>query len=170
MPHVKTTPERFELSDLARYAETVGKGEFAHRPFTLEIDCPADLGTVYVLKDYLETILRQLLSNAGKFTLEGGVWLKIRRERSPQNGADMIVISVSDTGCGIPAEWATWIFEPFKIQKIYPNRAGIGLHMIRTLCQHMGGAVRFVSEVGKGTIFTVTVPAEVQDNDPGITS
>lgn len=170
MSHVNTIPEWFELSNLARYAETVGEWTFAHRPFSLEIDCPADLGAVHVLKGYLEIILREMLSNAGKFTLKGGVWLKIRRERPPQNGADMIVISVSDTGCGIPAEWGTWIFEPFKIRKIYPNRNGIGLHMIRTLCQQMGGAVRFVSEVGKGSTFTVTLPAEVQDTDPRKTS
>jgi signal transduction histidine kinase len=108
---------------------------------------------------WVKQILADLFSNANKFTERGVIQLRIRRTRS-HTEEEVITFAMTDTGCGIPTEWMDWIFKPFEISKIYKDRTGLGLFTILTLCEMMGGKIHVTSQVGKGSTFTATLPAE----------
>jgi len=97
-----------------------------------------------------------LMSNAFKFTRQGSVTLRARRE------GDRFVLTVSDTGVGIPPDKLEAIFESFRQADAGTTRefggTGLGLSICRSLAEAMGGAVRVASALGCGSTFTVTLP------------
>ena len=108
--------------------------------------------------DRLQQVLLNLLTNAIKFTAAGGTI-------SLGCAADdrFTRISVSDTGCGIPAEHLEHIFDPFV--QVERNRidsrqrgVGLGLAISRELIEAMGGELTVKSEVGVGSVFTISLP------------
>jgi len=107
----------------------------------------------------LEQILLNLLSNAVKFTASGGtVTLSCARQ-----GDNRVVVSVRDTGSGIPQEKQESIFEPFvqvgRSLTAPAEGTGLGLAISRDLARAMGGDLTVESTVGKGSEFRVTLPA-----------
>jgi signal transduction histidine kinase len=107
----------------------------------------------------LAQILVNLVGNAIKFTERGEVAVNAHR-----NGDGTVAISVSDTGCGIPAEHSERIFDEF-FQLKNPERdrdkgSGLGLAICRRLAEAMGGTINVDSEPGKGSTFTVLLPAQ----------
>jgi signal transduction histidine kinase/CHASE3 domain sensor protein len=113
----------------------------------------------------LEQILINLVSNAIKFTPEGGT---VRIEAS-NNGAQA-AIRVSDTGVGIPADRLQSIFEPFvQVDSEFTRTvsgAGLGLAISRDLARMMGGDLTVESELGKGSTFSVSLPASSDAAQP----
>ncbi len=111
----------------------------------------------------LEQILKNLLSNALKFTEKGEVALRVGR--GPKN---QITFKVSDTGIGIAAEKRRAIFDPFFQGDAGTSRkyggTGLGLSISRNLARLLGGEMRLVSEVGKGSTFTLLVPEKWVEN------
>lgn len=101
----------------------------------------------------VQQIILNLLSNAIKFTKPGGsITLECARE------PDMVVLRVHDTGCGIPADQLEAVFEPFvqlKTGGMVSSGTGLGLSISRRLAQTMGGSLSAVSEVDKGSTFTL---------------
>jgi signal transduction histidine kinase len=101
----------------------------------------------------VQQILLNLLSNAIKFTRPGGsITLECARE------PDMVVLRVRDTGCGIPADQLEAVFEPFvqlKVGGTVSSGTGLGLSISRRLAEAMGGSLTAVSELGKGSTFTL---------------
>ena len=120
-------------------------------------DIPARLrGDSY----WLQQILTNLISNAIKFTDEGRVSIRIYRA-----DGERWAMEVSDTGCGIPAEAQAYVFEPFRQVDGTASRqqhtgSGLGLSIVKELTTLMGGEIQLVSEVGKGSTFTVLLPLE----------
>ena len=108
----------------------------------------------------LRQILLNLLSNACKFTKEGEVAL---RARKVGNGRDWIELAVSDTGIGMTAEQQAKLFEEFSQADATTAQrfggTGLGLAITRKLARMMGGDVTVTSEPGKGSVFTVRLPA-----------
>jgi signal transduction histidine kinase len=119
-----------------------------------------DLGTLTVDPMRLRQVLLNLLSNACKFTKDGEVAL---RGRKVSNGGDWIELSVSDTGIGMTAEQQAKLFEEFtQADATTAQRfggTGLGLAITRKLARMMGGDVTVTSEPGKGSVFTVRLPA-----------
>ena len=108
--------------------------------------------------DKLQQILLNLLSNAIKFTEDGG------RVRIACAGDDGVVsITVADTGMGIPEDRLQHIFEPFvQVDRGLTSRhegTGLGLSISRDLARGMGGEIVVRSELGRGSVFTLTLPA-----------
>jgi signal transduction histidine kinase len=104
----------------------------------------------------LAQVLRNLLTNAIKFTAEGSVRLAATRV------GDEIELTVADTGTGIPPELQERIFEEFYqvpgSQALSGKGTGLGLPYARRLVGILGGALRVSSEPGKGSTFTVSLP------------
>ncbi|OJW71241.1 response regulator [Spirosoma sp. 48-14] len=119
-------------------------------------DSPAQITTDRMR---LGQILKNLLSNALKFTAAGSVSLTINRQ--PGN-ANRLLFVVNDTGIGIPAEKQPLIFEAFQQADGSTKRkyggTGLGLSISRELVKLLGGEITLVSQVNEGSTFTVNVP------------
>lgn len=111
-------------------------------------------------RDRMTQIMTNLLSNAVKFTPEGGaVSVSVRNERVP---LPQIVVSVSDTGPGIPPEEIERIFDKFhRSDDMLDNKvegSGLGLSISRQIVEHYGGRIWATSERGKGSTFAFSIP------------
>ncbi|MFF7339262.1 ATP-binding protein [Streptomyces sp. NPDC008163] len=110
----------------------------------------------------LTRVLRNLLSNALKFTPSGTVRLDVAADRA--DGRDQVVFTVSDTGIGIPEAEQQQIFEEFYQVRGTHQRGrsgtGLGLPYARRLTELLGGGLTLRSEPGTGTVVTVTLPAD----------
>ncbi|WP_343714052.1 response regulator [Inquilinus sp.] len=124
----------------------------------LAVDAPALPGPVHVDREMWEKIVLNLLSNALKFTFEGGISVTVR----PSPDGRFAEVTVADTGTGIPAEELPHLFERFRRIEGARGRShegsGIGLALVQELVRLHGGQVRVESEVGRGTAFTVGIP------------
>ena len=127
----------------------------------LEIE---EAGRVVVEMDRLRfrQSLLNLLSNACKFTRDGEVTLAVRRES--RDGRDWVCWDVRDTGRGIAAEDQVKLFQAFSQVEGGPGKCiregtGLGLSITRNLCEMMGGQVTVQSELGRGSQFTIRLPA-----------
>ncbi len=128
------------------------------RGLDLEIKLSSDVPrSIETDRMRLEQILKNLLSNALKFTEKGSVRLSVS---SPGDG--MLELAVADTGIGIPEAQRQAIFEAFQQADGTISRkfggTGLGLSISRELVRLLGGAIRLESEVGKGSTFFVTIP------------
>ena len=118
---------------------------------------------VYQDQTKIQQILTNLLSNAVKFTPEGG---RITVTAGPGED-EQLCIAVADTGVGIAEEDREVIFEKFRqaASTVSPDNlareymgTGLGLSIVQELCKLLGGEVKFESELGKGSTFTVVLP------------
>jgi signal transduction histidine kinase/CheY-like chemotaxis protein/CHASE3 domain sensor protein len=141
--------------DLARVFEPVaGQKKLAFRA-RVAPDAPESVTTD---RQRLEQVLKNLLSNALKFTEKGDVALEI----GPAAGG-RVAFAVRDTGIGIPEHQQEVIFEAFRQADGTTSRkyggTGLGLSIARELVRLLGGELSVASEPGKGSTFTVTLPA-----------
>jgi signal transduction histidine kinase len=149
----------YEPTDFSAYtAELASNFRSAVERSGLElvVDAPALNEPVYIDRDMWEKVVLNLLSNAFKHTFEGSITVRVKRERGNA------VMSVSDTGVGIPADQLSHIFERFHRVPNTRSRTqegtGIGLALVSELVRLHGGAVSVESEEGRGTTFTVSMP------------
>lgn len=122
----------------------------------LHVDCPPLSEPLWVDRELWEKIVPNLISNALKYTMEGSISVAVREEKN------RVVISVSDTGIGIPEADLPRIFERFYRVPGAVGRSlegtGIGLALVRELVELHGGKVAVTSAVGKGTTFDIEIP------------
>jgi len=104
----------------------------------------------------LKIVVKNLVGNALKFTRAGEVVASVRRDR------ERCVVSVRDTGVGIPAEHLSTVFEMFRQVDSSDRRSfggvGLGLYIVRKLAEQLNATLDVQSTVGKGTMFTVSLP------------
>ena len=139
------------------------------RAKSLDYECESPAGAVFVRTDpdKLRQIMINLLSNAVKFTAPGGS-IKVSCAVHDKT----VFINVSDTGPGIPADKLEAVFEPFVQLNRGLTRAtdgtGLGLAISRGLARGMGADITLKSEVGVGSVFTLTLPlASTRLTPPG---
>jgi signal transduction histidine kinase len=110
-------------------------------------------------------MLLNLLSNACKFTDHGTITLAIAREQDEAMGGEAIMVRVSDTGVGMTSEQMDRLFEAFAQAEASTTSkyggTGLGLAITKRFSQMMGGDVTVRSEMGKGSSFTLRLPAAV---------
>ena len=138
----------------------------------LRVDCPDGLGAIHADLTKVRQTLFNLLSNASKFTEGGVVQLAVRR-LAEVGGSAVIQFRVTDSGIGMTAEQMAKLFQAFSQADPSTTRkyggTGLGLAISRRFCQMMGGDIAVESELGKGSTFTVSLPAEVAQRDPEAT-
>jgi len=117
---------------------------------------------IYFDEEKLERILLNLLSNALKFT-PSGKSITVTLSMKKNKDASMMCISVEDEGTGIPIEKQKIIFERFGQADTTLSRqsegTGLGLYLVKLLVNVLGGEISLISKVGKGSTFTVLLPA-----------
>lgn len=150
---------RYEPTDLAELtAELASNFRSATEKagLALSVDCPALTEPVYVDRDMWEKIVLNLLSNAFKFTFEGGITIELRHATTAAE------LKVRDTGTGIPEQELGRLFERFHRVEGARGRSfegsGIGLALVQELVRLHGGTVRVESKENRGTEFTVSIP------------
>jgi signal transduction histidine kinase/DNA-binding response OmpR family regulator len=128
----------------------------------LVIDCANDIGIIDSDITKLKQSLLNLLSNASKFTKDGTVTLTVARRRN--GAAETIDFAVRDTGIGMTAEQTAKLFQAFAQADSSTTRkyggTGLGLAITRHFARMLGGDVTVESEVGKGSVFTLSLPAQ----------
>lgn len=159
---IEIFPEWFSLNDLLDQTMLIARPLIEKNHNHFYADLAEDLGMMYTDTTRLKQILLNLLSNAGKFTEEGNVTLRVHRDHSGQN-EEQIIFEVSDTGIGITAHQLKSIFQPYppsyRESRNRYSGAGMGLTITYLLCQKLGGSIEVQSIVNEGSTFTVRLPA-----------
>jgi signal transduction histidine kinase len=129
------------------------------------VECAPDIGAMRADLTKLRQALFNLLSNACKFTERGTVSLTVTRHA--MGDGDAISFAVSDTGIGMTPEQMARLFEEFGQADASTTRryggTGLGLALSRRLCRMMGGDITVTSQAGRGSTFTIRLPAEVTE-------
>ncbi|VIO72005.1 response regulator [Bradyrhizobium ivorense] len=127
----------------------------------LRLECPADIGVMSADQTRIRQALLNLVSNAAKFTENGTITISV--DRAVAETGEWIVIAVADTGIGLTAEQKGRLFQDFVQADASTTRkyggTGLGLAISRRFCQMMGGDITVESEPGKGSTFTIRLPA-----------
>jgi signal transduction histidine kinase/CheY-like chemotaxis protein len=155
--------ESFEIRSLVADVESTIHPLMEKNHNTLEIRCAPDLGTMSADVTRVRQVLFNLLSNASKFTERGAVTLEARRDSAA--GREEVVFSVKDTGIGMTPDQQARLFQAFTQADASTSRryggTGLGLVISRRICQMMDGDIAVESQQGKGSVFTVRLPAAV---------
>lgn len=144
------------LQDIIENAALAVRALFDTKGLYLETDVLSDLPFVFCDGTRIRQVVINLLSNAGRFTEHGGVRIRVWRENEDA------MISVADTGPGIPSEEQEKLFEPFQqadssIRRRYGG-SGLGLSISKRFVEMHGGRMWLESEVGVGTTITFSLP------------
>lgn len=149
----------YEPTDLAEFTAELSsnfRSACDRAGLRFDVDCEPLPEPVYVDRDMWEKIVLNLLSNAFKFTFEGGIDVRLRATPA---GAEL---SINDTGIGIPAVELPRLFERFHRVEGRRSRShegsGIGLALVQDLVSLHGGTVTVRSEVDLGTSFVIHIP------------
>jgi len=148
--------ESIDIADLTRELASVFRSAIERAGLSFGVVCDRPRSPVFVDRDMWEKIVLNLLSNAFKFTFEGGISVSLA-ERD-----DAVVLSVEDTGVGIPQDELPHVFERFHRVRGTEGRThegtGIGLALVSDLVKLHGGAVEVDSRLGQGSRFSVRIP------------
>jgi signal transduction histidine kinase/CheY-like chemotaxis protein len=162
-----------DFREIISFVETTFRpiSEIKNLSFKIEIDenLPHKLDTDV---QRLSQILKNLLSNAFKFTEKGEVKLSIHRPSLDQRNhvaGSFIIFSVEDTGIGIPEKTLSLIFEAFRQAEGSTSRkyggTGLGLSISKGFAELLGGAILVESEPGKGSIFSLYLPLKYHEGN-----
>jgi len=168
---VSVEAEEVNLSSLFETIIRPFRHEADNRKLTFVTSLDSSLGVSMVTDaKRLQQVLKNLLSNAFKFTEQGGVTMRISAADGgwsadhPSLGASprVVAFEVSDTGVGIPAEKQKIIFEAFQQADASTSRrfggTGLGLAISRELASLLGGEIQLRSSPGQGSSFTLYLP------------
>jgi PAS domain S-box-containing protein len=122
----------------------------------------------------IHQMLLNLCVNARDAMAEGGALTisahNVDREQSPLSpeAGDCLRVSVRDTGCGIPSAVLEKIFEPFFTTKEPGKGTGLGLSTVFSIVRELGGQIDVASQIGKGTTFTIHLPARAEEGPQSV--
>jgi HAMP domain-containing protein/CheY-like chemotaxis protein/signal transduction histidine kinase len=165
-------PTEIRLTEIKEFVERSFGALAEQKGLDFDVDLNTDLpSAIYTDGGRLQQVLKNLLSNAFKFTQQGKVTLTVRRaekgrrfqNRSLEAAAEVLAFSVADTGIGIPRDKQRLIFEAFQQADGTTSRkfggTGLGLSISREIARLLGGEIRVESSEGQGSSFTLFLPS-----------
>lgn len=177
---MQVTPKTVEIKDIRDYLEQTFKPVAEHKGLGFSIRTSDNLPkTIYTDESRLQQILKNLLSNAFKFTSTGQVTLGIALAGKKRNfpldtltkAKNIIVFQVIDTGIGIPIEKQKLIFEAFQQADGTTSRkyggTGLGLTISRKIAHLLGGIIEVESQSDQGSTFTLCLPLKYTGTEAG---
>jgi signal transduction histidine kinase len=161
---ISISPEWFEMVDLFSALRGMFRPIVGSSVVSLVFEEPEALPRIYTDDKKLSQILRNFISNALKFTIEGEVRVTARMVDQ-----EMVEFAVTDTGIGIEQHHLPALFSDFvqldtRIQKRLRG-TGLGLSLAKKFSELLGGSVAVASEVGKGSRFSVVIPSRYSVRD-----
>ena len=150
-------PEPVDIREIADVTSKEIQVQLDEKKITLKKDYGKSVPIIKLDKKLIDIVFQNLLSNALKYTPEGGdILLKI--EKKGKN----LQIGVTDTGYGIPIHQQDKIFSKLfradNVRQKDTQGTGLGLYMVKSILEHSGGKIWFKSKENKGTTFFVTIP------------
>jgi signal transduction histidine kinase len=154
----KSPPQRelVEVNEIIREMDELLRAEANQYAVSIRTDLAADLPKTTADRVQLQQVFMNLMLNAIEAMKDTGGELKIKTELGHQGS---LLISVSDTGVGLPAENINQIFNAFFTTK--PEGSGMGLAISRSIVESHGGRLWATGNDGRGATFQLTLPAEV---------
>jgi len=166
------------IPDIKEFVERSFDALAEQKGLGFQVELNTDLpSAIYTDGGRLQQVLKNLLSNAFKFTQEGQVTLTIRRaekgrrfqNRTLEAASEVIAFSVADTGIGIPKDKQRLIFEAFQQADGTTSRkfggTGLGLSISREIARLLGGEIRVESSENQGSTFTLFLPSRFKPRD-----
>jgi two-component system phosphate regulon sensor histidine kinase PhoR len=135
----------------------------------LDINLIAPTEDIFIAADRIriEQIFANLIDNALKYTKKGGVTISV--ETSLEDGAKLVTVKIKDTGVGIDQKDIASIFEKFhRTRTAVTTResgVGLGLYIVKSFIEKLGGSITVQSKLGRGSTFIVTFPVLKNNKD-----
>lgn len=153
--------EVVDASELLRDVASTVQPLVSKNRNSLLLDAPETLGQMETDVTKVRQTLFNLISNAAKFTEQGTI--RVTARRTTEDGRDWLTFAVADSGIGLTSEQMNRLFQAFAQADASTTRkyggTGLGLAITRRFCTMLGGTVIAESEYGKGSTFTVRLPA-----------
>jgi len=161
MRHTEKSTKPVNLKDVIHEVLGFLGKEAEYRSIAVSVDAPQDLPEILSDRGRLQEIFLNVINNSFAAVNDGGhVDVTVRRE-----GKDFVSLTISDDGCGIPAEDLDRVFEPFFSTKTNRGGTGLGLSITSTLVHELGGRISVESEVDKGTNFVIQLPINMEKKE-----
>jgi signal transduction histidine kinase/CheY-like chemotaxis protein len=158
--------EEFDVATMLAEVEAVTRPLIAKNANTFEVRLAPDIGTMRSDQTKVRQNLFNLISNAAKFTDQGRITLDVRRLPG-EAGGEWLEFRVSDTGIGMTPAQIAKLFEAFGQADASTARnyggTGLGLAITKHFCRMLGGDVTVESEHGRGSSFTIRLPARQEE-------
>ena len=154
-PHMVRT----DIADIIEDTLALVRGQAKAARVEIKTECSAGLPLVAADMDEMKQVFVNLINNAF-FAMTSGGALTIRcKSETDETGRTMVVVSLSDTGHGIPEDHMDRIFDPFFTNRSDGEGTGLGLSISFMVVQNHGGRIEVESTVGQGSTFRVYLPA-----------
>jgi signal transduction histidine kinase len=150
--------QRVNLNEVISDVLNFHNKEAEYRNINVSVDVPEDIPEIETDRGKLQQILVNLINNAFQ-ALDNGCSLAIQ---ASNEGSDKVRITISDSGCGMPAAHLAKIFDPFFTTKERDQGTGLGLAITYGLVKKLHGTIFVESKENVGTTFTITLPFKHQ--------
>ena len=175
---MEVNPSDVPISDVTEFVERTFRPVAEQKSLTFNVEVTPDTPSpIYTDGQRLQQVLKNLLSNAFKFTERGGVSLTMRRadkgrrfaSRTLDRAEEVVAFAVKDTGIGIPKDKQQLIFEAFQQADGTTSRkyggTGLGLSISREIARLLGGEIHVESTPGQGSSFTLFLPVQYREQE-----
>ncbi|OQY51030.1 MAG: two-component sensor histidine kinase [Desulfobacteraceae bacterium 4572_87] len=159
--HMDVSIQTVNLEEVVREVLGFLNKEAEYRSIRITIEIADNLPNVDTDAGRLQQVILNIINNAFA-AMENNGQLQVKAAPA---GKDHIVLTISDTGCGIPEADIKRVFEPFFSTKTGKGGTGLGLSITYGLVEQLGGAINVTSEVNRGTTFTITLPLTIQEKE-----
>ncbi len=168
---VELDPHEYKTADLLKELTAIGtvRSEDRHLSFQTDVDrnLPQKL---FGDSRHIRQIAMNLIVNAVKYTRHGSILFQVAFEETDQDQDLNLIITIKDTGMGIPSDQINNIFDAFSRGGVEKTTniegTGLGLALVKRYTQMMRGTVSVESEYGEGSVFIVMIPQKVIDHTP----